>query len=256
MNDVMPRYLLENRDMALLIAYLKSLSSQLSPGVSETTLRFATVISEDVAQEDRDALLVPLENYVKNKNDMARFYKTPAGSRGRQMVENMLASKELALRNLSLSRWILKGAPETWRSQLEEYYRKEPVFALLGGMTNGEWAPVHRFSEENRIPCLFPMTDFPVISDTDWYTMYLSKGYYQEGEAAARYLSGFAESFKGKAVIQVSRDSGEGRALSAGFRETWSDLGQQAPASLTLKRDEALTGELLSQLVLNENPAV
>jgi hypothetical protein len=86
--------------------------------------------------------------------------------------------------------------------------------------------------------------------------MYFSKGYYQEGEAAARYLSGFAESFKGKAVIQVSRDSGEGRALSAGFRETWSDLGQQAPVSLTLKRGEALTGELISRLVLNEIPAV
>ena len=92
-------------------------------------------------------------------------------------------------RKLSIVRWDLKGPPETWRGQLEEYNRKEPVFALLGGMTNGEWRPVHDFSEEHHIPCILPITDFPVISETDWYTLYFSKGLYQEGEAAARYLA-------------------------------------------------------------------
>ena len=83
----------------------------------------------------------------------------------------------------------MKGPAETWRVQLEEYNRKEPAFALLGGITNGSWKPIHQFSEDNRIPCIFPNTDFPVISDKDWYTLYLSKGYYQEGEGAARYLN-------------------------------------------------------------------
>lgn len=67
-NDVMPRYLLEDNDMALLVSYLKSLSSDFSPVVSDMTLRFATVITDDVSPEERNALLVPLENFVKNKN--------------------------------------------------------------------------------------------------------------------------------------------------------------------------------------------
>jgi hypothetical protein len=100
------------------------------------------------------------------------------------------------------------------------------------------------------------MTDFPVISDTDWYTMYPSKGYYQEGEAAARYLNGIAESLRGKPVVQIVRDSREGRALAAGFLETWRELGQQAPASVTLKRDEVLTGDFLNRLATKESPAV
>jgi len=62
---------------------------------------------------------------------------------------------------------------------------------------------VHDFSEANHIPCLFPLTDFPVISDTDWYTMYFSKGILLEGETAARYLNGRDELIKDRAIVQL-----------------------------------------------------
>ena len=60
MEDVMPRYLLADEDMALMIFYLKSLSSEFSPGISDTTFKFATVMTDDVSKEDRDAVLGPL----------------------------------------------------------------------------------------------------------------------------------------------------------------------------------------------------
>jgi len=44
LNAQMPRYQLDDPDMALLIAYLRTLSASPSPGVDGTTLRFATVI--------------------------------------------------------------------------------------------------------------------------------------------------------------------------------------------------------------------
>jgi hypothetical protein len=253
LNDVMPRYLLEDEEMAILITYLKSLSAQFSPGVSDTTLRFATVITDDVSPGDRDAMLAPLEQYINIKNNQAKSYKD-GGKRSRQMAENMMVSKELATRNLTLSRWVLKGAPETWRRQLDDYYRKEPVFALLGGITGGEWQPIHQFSEENRIPCLLPQTDFPVISDTDWYTLYFSKGYYQEGEAAARYLNSREDVQPDSQVVQIFRDSSEGRALSAGFDQTWRDLGRQTPTTLKLNSNEKLTGEFLKTVVAKYKP--
>lgn len=254
LNDVMPRYLLDDGDMAILITYLKSLSSRFSPGVSKTNIRFATIISDDVVPGERDAMLAVLDTYVNIKNNQAKAYMEP-GNKSRQMAENMLISKELATRTVTLSRWYLKGSPVTWRAQLEEYYRREPVFAFLGGMSRGEWGPIHQFSEDKQIPCLFPITDFPVVSKTDWYTMYLSKGYYQEGEAAARYLNGITELLKGRPVLQIVRDSREGRALSAGFQETWQELGHPTALTVTVKANEAVNGDVLMRMVDREHPA-
>jgi hypothetical protein len=262
LNDHMPRYSLDDEDMGILISYLKSLSSEFSPGVSDTILRFATIIADDVSPAEQNAMLIPLENYVRSKNEADFLEQQPGeassrrstGYRSRLMMQSTLAPKEVGLRQLSLSRWVLKGPPETWRSQLEEYNRKEPVFAILGGITKGEWRPIHEFCEENHIPCLFPMTDYPVISHSDWYTMYLSKGYYQEGEGAAIFMNDQDE-VKNKPILQIVRDAQEGSALSRGFLETWRDLGQKAPVTVILKAGEPLTAEFLQQELAQVNPA-
>ncbi|MFI5295558.1 MAG: ABC transporter substrate-binding protein [Thermodesulfovibrionales bacterium] len=244
MSDVMPRYPLEDKDMALLISYLKSLSSQFSPGVSDTAIRFATVVSEDVSPEDRNSMLVPLQNWSK------KIWHITIGEAADDYKVALFNLKRL------LSVWELKGPPETWRSQLEEYNRKEPAFALVGGITTGEWKPIHDFCEANRIPDLFPLTDFPVVSETDWYTLYFSKGYYQEGEGAARYLNSMSEQIHGRAIVQIVRDSREGKSLSAGFQKTWQELGQQPPVTITLKEGQALTKEILQKVSAEEKPAV
>lgn len=256
LNDVMPRYLLEPKDMAILVSYLKSLSHEFSEGVTDTNLHFATVISEDVSPEDRNALLTPLQNYFNLKNSQVKYFKTPGSARSQLMAHNMTASKEFTNRTLTLSPWILKGPPETWESQLKEYNRKDPAFALIGGMTTGTWEPIHRFSEAHHIPCLFPNTDFPVISETDWYTLYLSKGYYQEGEAAARYLHSQAPPGSDKKIVQLVRDTREGRALSAGFRETWRDLGHGDPLTLFLKPGEIVSRQVTDRIAGNGTPGV
>ncbi|MFZ2197829.1 MAG: ABC transporter substrate-binding protein, partial [Thermodesulfovibrionales bacterium] len=254
LNDIMPRYMLDDRDMAILIYYLKSLSSQFSPGVTDTTLRIAAIITDDVSPEEGEVMIALLEDYFTYRNNTAKAYGM--GKRQSRMTETMLGAREAAHLDLKLSRWVLKGPPQTWRSQLEEFYRAEPVFALLGGITSGEWKPIHDFSEAHRIPSLFPLTDLPVISETDWYTLYLSKGYYQEGEGAARYLSGQDNLKKGKTIVEIVRDSSEGRALSTGFRETWRDMGNQPPLTITLKSEETLTEELLQRVMVKEKPAV
>lgn len=254
LNDVMPRYLLEDEDMAILIDYLKSLSAQFSPGVSNTTLSFATIISDDVSPEDRAVMLAPLQQYINIKNGQASAYQKPLGRKSRLMAENMLVSKELSTRNMTLSLWILKGPPETWRNQLDDYYRKEPVFALLGGITYNDWSVIHQFSEDNRIPSLFPQTDFPVISATDWYTLYPSKGYFQEGEAAARYLNSRYDIKPDSSIVQIVRDSREGRALAAGFDQTWGDIGHQAVVTVKLNPGEKITSDFIKQLPFTGKP--
>lgn len=242
---VMPRYRLTDEDLSILTYYLKSLSSDFSPGVSDTAIRFAVVVTDDVPAQDRDALIGPLERAVTYKNRMALGVDARS-SKSRRMLESMLPSKELAYRTIELEKWSLKGPPGTWRSQLEEYNRTKPAFALLGGITGGDWKPVHEFCEENRIPCLFPATDYPVVSEHDWYTLYLSKGLQQEGEAAARYLHTLDGPSKPTAILQVVRKSREGEALATGFGRAWTVLGRPAPRTVTLAHGESLAKALAS----------
>ncbi|NTV13107.1 MAG: amino acid ABC transporter substrate-binding protein [Desulfobulbaceae bacterium] len=249
---VMPRYDLDQREMAILIAYLKNLSEQFSPGVSEQEIKFATVIVEGVDPAAVETMLLPLEYQVSRKNSQVLTYKnSPRLAR----VAHTVMGPDLAAKKFSLARWVLKGAPETWRAQLDEYYRAEPVFALLGGITTGEWAPVHRFCEENRIPALFPQTDYPVLSDSDWYTLYFARGVRQEGEAAARYLHSMYDLFAGRPVVQIVRDGRVGRALGEGFREVWATTGHPAAIEIVLPEGEVLAAERLRQIAAEYKPA-
>lgn len=245
-NDVMPRYPLTDRDMSILIGYLEMLSAEPSPGASNEGFRFATIITDDVSQEDRQALLNPLQNFIAQKNqqfnlynDFIKFGYTPT------------LDMKYAFRQATLDIWELKGPPETWQSQLAAYYEKKPVFAVLGGISYGDWRPMHEFCEARRLPCLFPITDFPVVSATDWYTYYFNKGYFQEGEGAALYLNRLESLAADKPILQIVQDSPTGKALAAGFEKSWRELERPAPTTLTFSpeqlRDQAMLHNLLKQ---------
>jgi len=214
LSETMPRYVLDDRQTDIMIYYLKNLSSTLSPGATLDVLRLATVVSDGVSDADRKSMIDPLMSFTN------RFP-----------------------RKLILDVWELKGPRESWKKQLEEQYRKQPVFALLSGRVQGSWRPVHEFCEQNSIPALLPITDLPVVSDKDLYTLYLSKGYYQEGEAAAKYLAHVVDAKKGGQMVQVMRETEESKALAQGYSETWKKLGSGAaidkiiPASQTCDKE-------------------
>ena len=227
--NIMPRYELADDDMAVLIYYSKNLSAKHDPGVDDKTIRFATVITEGVTETDRDAMLMVLKQHIDAHNTQDRphlrraekgpFYKT---------------EKNVAYRKLELDIWELKGPQETWGKQLEDYYQARPVFALLGGIGSGSWMPVHQFCERNEIPNIFPVTEYPVVSDTDWYTLYFDKGLYQEGEAAARFLLSKKE--RNTTVIQVFKAGGKGQEIARGFEKTWREsVGQAGDSELINK---------------------
>lgn len=213
----MPRYQLEPEEMALLVNYLKNLSAAPSPGVDDSTLHIATVISADLPERQREALLATLRAYVAVRNGLEK----PEQRGG---MVNMFAAWEAtrAYRRTQLHLWQLTGERAGWGAQLEEYYRQTPVFALVGGMVAGSWEPIHAFCEQNRLPCIFPLTDEPVVDGRDWYTLYFSRGHYQEGEAVARYLRARPQGGAGSRIVQIYRDDAAGRSLSRGFSNIWS----------------------------------
>jgi hypothetical protein len=153
---------------------------------------------------------------------------------------------DLSYRKLSLSVWELTGTSDTWRAQLEAHYRKKPVFAVLGGIVKGDFQPVHEFCNQNGIPCIMPSTDRPVVSDDNWYVLYLSRGPAQEGASAARFLH-MRKDLVGDAgmIVQVYRDQGKGPVIARAFRETLQEIGLQPPREVVVKAGGPLDAGLL-----------
>ncbi len=251
LKEIMPRYLLEDRDMAILTSYLKTLSDEVSPGVDKQykTIRFATVIAGDVPAADRKEMLATVDAIIELHNKNAKVKNR------RQNLGTEIKEADFNYPMFTLSRWELKGPASTWRAQLDEHYRKEPVFALLGGLSAAHWQPMHEFSEQNKIPCLLPITDLPVVSDTDWYTLYFNKGMYQEGDTTARYLALNSDPAADGAVLQVVEDSARARAVAGGFLEAWKEIGRTEPETIYLPPGERISAAMLRKLNEQKHPA-
>jgi len=229
LSDIMPRYALDSAEAGTLVRYLKQLSAEPSPGVTPTTLRFATVVTEEVSAADRQDFLQVLRQRlsIHNRQAVSRdlgSYRSLAALEG-----------ALAFREWSLAVWELKGPARTWPAQLEALYRREPVFALLSGLSYRPWEPVHAFCEARQIPCLLPLTDLPHLEEPSWYTLYFSKGPFQEGEAAAAYLADQGEAVAGRPLLQVVAATPEARALARGFASGWADHGRSPVQTLYLR---------------------
>lgn len=229
LDPIMPRYRLAPPDLAILVYYLENLSARFSPGVDATTLHLATVVTPGIDPVARDTMLAILRAQVADRNSQSRLQEQRA-QRGAFYKKKVTT----AYRRLDLRVWELKGPRESWPAQLEAWYRRRPVFALVGGMASGSWRPIHDFCETHRLPELLPLTEFPVISDSDWYTLYFSKGWYQEGETLARYL---ARSTPRRPILQVLRDTPKARALAAGLNLTAAQLGLALPRQELLPVD-------------------
>lgn len=243
LSTAMPRYDLDDQAMGILVDYLKTLSERPSPGVDGTDLRFATVIDAQVRPQDRNAMLRPLLGFMDLHNRLPggfgqRLYRTPVRQ---ELVQDF--------RRLSLAQWVLTGPASTWRRQLQEHYRREPVFALLGGITYGSWKPVHDFCEDLRLPCLLPVTDFPDASGTGEYTVYFTRGYRLEADAAARFL----DSRGAARVLQVVQGQA-GRELAAGFEAAWTELGRPRPVTLALAEGPGPEPGWLDRALRREHP--
>ena len=159
----MPRYQLDDAQVVALAAYLRQLSSVPDPGVEPDTMHLATVVTPDARPEQVDAVL-----------DVVRRWSETARGGGKVW---------------RLQVWELAGPSETWSEQLETRYRQQPVFALLSGVGGSEWAPVHRFCEQHRVPCVLPSLEVAPDPAGDYYSLYFSPGLGLEARILARYLA-------------------------------------------------------------------
>ncbi|MEW8029267.1 MAG: hypothetical protein AB2792_17910 [Candidatus Thiodiazotropha sp.] len=211
LDPFMPRYEISDEMLDGLMVYLDTLSKTVSPGVTEDTIHFATIVLSSNSDGDNKALLDVMEQYVLQKNIETRYESKRA--------MNAPWHKEWLFkpyRKWQIHTWELKGDKESWPDQLSEYYRKQPVFALINGHVPHGWEFVHEFCERETMPCLFPTTSLPVVDETDFYTIYLTKGAVHEAEAVASHIT---KSLSVRSVTQfIDKSSQLSRVSAASLR--------------------------------------
>ena len=197
MSGLMPRYELDAAAMADLIAYLHGLGAGPFPGVSETQLQFATIITPDADPVERQAMLEVMQRFFKGQADVIAAETRP--------LRTSREIKYRVTRQWRLHVWELSGPPQGWQEQLESLQRTQPVFAVISGLGRATWAPVHRFCEAAHLPCLFPNVDLPVVREQDFYPVYFSRGVLLEADLLAQWLAAHPGPGSGGRLLQVAR---------------------------------------------------
>ncbi len=211
LNYLMPRFALGDSDMAALIAYLRKLDRRNAPGVSDTVLHFATIITPDADRTKRRAMLDVIERYFADRNvvQLAPSRRLHASSK-----MSWVGGMFMVNRRWQLHVWELTGPANTWEAQLKERFAREPVLAVVSGLGGSNWRPVHAFCEHQAVPCLFPNVEVPPAdANADFYSLYFSKGVLLEAGLEAKKI---IESGDTRIVHQIYRagDSGEPAALA------------------------------------------
>jgi hypothetical protein len=203
LDELMPRYALDDADARLLVEYLRGLSSRWSPGVTRDALHLATVVTPGVDPARRAALVDVLQTFVAVRNSGAQLERLRERGYGE--------AAHITYRTWVLHLWQLSGPPSGWEAQLAAQYRRQPVFALLSGVSEGNFSPVQRFCEKERLPCWFPTVDLPQLGTGDYYTTYFSAGVLLEAEVLARRL---LDEHRATRVVQI-RGPDEAAAVAA-----------------------------------------
>jgi hypothetical protein len=204
---LMPRYDIDEESVGVLAKYLETLAAKPAPGVTATTLRFATVVTPDADPARAAAMLRVLRAFVADKNGGSRSEARRRSSGSEWMYQGH--------RTWELDVWELRGPPGTWTPQLEAFHRERPAFALLSGLGAGRWEPVHAFCERFEVPCVLPNAS-AARANGDFYSIYFARGIAFDGALVARHLQD--RDAPAGAVVQVYRAGEAGGEAAEALR--------------------------------------
>jgi hypothetical protein len=209
MDALMPHYALTEAQLQAVAAYLRTLSSAMPAAVTGDTIHMATVIAPGVDPARRQAFINTLTTAVKQMN-----LNVMSGRR-----QKMIAVEERRLRSRrkwALDIWELSGPSAGWAEQLAQRHQQQPAFALVSGLSNGEWQPVQDFCEANRVACWFPSVDMvPADAAQSQFSLYFSAGVALEAQTMAVKL----KAGRGRIVQLVANDP-VARSAAAALRQS------------------------------------
>jgi hypothetical protein len=169
-SHLMPRYSLSDIEVNDIADFLKNKSIVKSPGLTDKAIRFATITTPDVSEDAKLALIQTLNTFFNDKNAETRL---ETRRRSTSMLNN--ETMYVQYRKWELEHWALTGTVDTWQAQLDSFYSKSPVFAIISGLGTMQWQPVDSFCSEKKIPCLFPQTSF-APNEFNFYSLYFDAG--------------------------------------------------------------------------------
>jgi hypothetical protein len=222
---------------------LRGLSAAAPPGVTESRIHLATIVTDGVSPARRDSVLGVLRAFARAKNAGTRYE-----SRRREHGPWDMKQHYQNYRDWVLHEWVLNGLPETWPGQLEELYRRNPVFAIVSGLTDETWAPVEEFAATRRVPVVLPQAPLAAsISPDGFYSMHYSEGVALEARSLARHLS---NGTSGR-VLQLSRCGSPGFVAASILAE--ATRGSATSASECLE-DPASVDRVRLRTLLRRRP--
>jgi mono/diheme cytochrome c family protein len=240
LSATMPRYAIAEKDAKALAEFLRALGEGPVPGVGDAIVHLATIVTPGVTDARRASMLDVLRTFVRAKNGGTR-YETRRRTRGPWDMEQQYQG----YRDWVLDEWELRGAPGEWPAQLEELYRRQPVYAIVSGIAEEDWSPVDAFCSRHKVPAILPQTPLPppVPSGDGFYSLYFSRGVVLEGQAIAHHLSSVAPA---GGLRQVARCGTPGQAAAEALA---GELSPAAAASTCVPPAAALTAEAWRALV-------
>jgi hypothetical protein len=233
LSKLMPRFAIDDTDLASLTAYLNTLYPGRVPGVTPTVLHFATIVTPEVEPERRKAMLEVMEKFFAERNSRQMVPSAPMRASGRTQYGR---SMFMVHRQWQLHIWDLSGPPSTWGEQLDRYFAREPVLAVVSGLGRN-WTPVHAFCERQRLACLFPNVEVPVDAPDDFFELYLSRGILLEAELIGNGLTASTPDAPVKTVHQVYRAGDSGEAAAHALAHALRDKGIAVSVSVLAQDD-------------------
>lgn len=238
---LMPRYNINENDMGNLISYLSTLGVKPAPGVSDKKIYFATIITPDASEKRKSAMLAVLNTYIKAKNSETRF-ETRRSSNSPWHKKWSYS----AYRKWELNVWQLNGNKDSWEEQLNNFYKKQPVFAIVSGISSSTWQPMHDFCNTHEIPCLFPITRLPGKSkknknySSNSYSIYFSEGIALEAKAIAKHISNKKEEKRCGNIVQIIDSSEKTKTATNALIKQLENYGMSAQTLIITKNSPEL----------------
>jgi ABC-type branched-subunit amino acid transport system substrate-binding protein len=206
----MPRYNLSPEDMADLIAYLKRIESDLDPGLTDSSVSIALVVPSQGALADVGAAMKDVFNaYFDNVNSRGGIF-----------------SRQIEMRTADAG---TGGAATATTAQ--NFIRKEPIFAFVGGLSAGADAQIAAFARKEEIPFVGPSTLLPYTENpANRYLFYLLPGVSEQAVSLVNFAAAKPELRKTRAAVVYGVDNGLAAAAAGAAEQQMKTIGWTADA--------------------------
>jgi hypothetical protein len=202
LDPLMPRYPLPAKELNNLIAYLNSFNSAADPGVTQDTIHFATIVAGPVDEDTLTAVQNITNRYVADKNALTRQEDKRAANA--PWIKDWHYE---SYRKWKFHTWTLTGEPSSWSDQLRQAYEEQPVFAVIGGLGEGEWDPIDAFCNDMHLPCILPTTLLAPDQAPGFYTLYFNAGIDLEARVLAKHIESSEAASDSCTTLQVHDNS-------------------------------------------------